>query len=68
MCSLSIEENIIPSKGGGTDDVSETAASPVCKPVKAAKAGQKAPLEAVKSWKENGFSRLTMFSGPFFGK
>lgn len=60
ICSLSAEENTTSSQGGGSELVPETATSPspVCKPGKGVKAGQKAPLEAMKSWKKNGFSSL----------
>lgn len=60
ICSLSAEENIISSEGGGPELIPEaaTSPSPVCKPGKGVKAGQKAPLEAMKSWKKNGFSRF----------
>ncbi|KAI5678346.1 hypothetical protein M9H77_09296 [Catharanthus roseus] len=63
-CSFSTEKNVISSEDGDTGMSSETAVSPVCKPGKAAKAGRKAPLETVKSWKENGFSSLIV-AAPF---
>lgn len=60
ICSLSAEENVISSEGGGPELVPDIASSPspVCKPGKGVKAGKKAPPEAMKSWKKNGFSRF----------
>ncbi|CAN4093975.1 unnamed protein product [Withania somnifera] len=43
---------------GGMDVTPEKVASPIIKPAKSIKAGQKATPEAIKLWKENGFSSL----------
>lgn len=58
MPSQGREEIVIPSENGSAEIGPKTPASPVLKPCKAAKAGQKAPTDAIKSWKENGFSSL----------
>ncbi|CAK9148278.1 unnamed protein product [Ilex paraguariensis] len=56
--SISMEGNCLSSENGSMDIITETAASPFIKPCKAAKAGEKAPQEATKLWRENGFSSL----------
>lgn len=53
-----LEEVGVSAEEGGMDITPERVPSPVIKPVKSIKAGQKAPLEAIKLWKENGFSSL----------
>lgn len=47
----------------GSSGNMETDNDIVCSPRvgKSVKAGEKAPLEVIKSWKENGFSRLLQF-------
>ncbi|CDP07406.1 unnamed protein product [Coffea canephora] len=53
--SLDMGEIMISSEDGDTDI---SPASLAVKPCKATKVGQKAPLDAIKSWRENGFSSL----------
>ncbi|TMX03523.1 hypothetical protein EJD97_015856 [Solanum chilense] len=53
-----LDEVSVLAEDGGMDVTPERVSSPIIKPVKSIKAGQKAPLEAIKSWKENGFSSL----------
>ncbi|KAJ6405895.1 hypothetical protein OIU84_013794 [Salix udensis] len=53
--SISMEEMSLPSNHEAAD--SETTVSPQSKMGKTPKAGEKASEEAIKSWKENGFSR-----------
>lgn len=53
-----LDEVSVPAEDGGMDVTPERVSSPIIKPVKSIKAGQKAPVEAIKSWKENGFSRF----------
>lgn len=53
-----LDEVSVPAEDGGMDVTPERVSSPIIKPVKSIKAGQKATLEAIKSWKENGFSSL----------
>lgn len=62
--SISIEETTIPSENGVMDNNPEmvTASPPhVAKSCKATKAGEDASLDAIDTWKENGFSRLMWF-------
>ncbi|KAF9686731.1 hypothetical protein SADUNF_Sadunf02G0019900 [Salix dunnii] len=54
--SISMEEMSLPSNHEAAD--SETTVSPQSKLGKIPKAGEKASEEAIKSWKENGFSSL----------
>ncbi|KAJ6392281.1 hypothetical protein OIU77_026102 [Salix suchowensis] len=54
--SISMEEMSLPSNHEAAD--SETTVSPQSKMGKTPKAGEKASEEAIKSWKENGFSSL----------
>ncbi|KAJ6684767.1 TRANSLATION INITIATION FACTOR EIF3-RELATED [Salix purpurea] len=54
--SISMEEMSLPSNHEAADP--ETAVSPQSKMGKTPKAGEKASEEAIKSWKENGFSSL----------
>ncbi|KAI5590045.1 hypothetical protein BDE02_05G202800 [Populus trichocarpa] len=56
ISTISIEEMPLPSKHEAAD--SQTIVSPQSKMGKAPKAGEKASEEALKSWKENGFSSL----------
>ncbi|KAL3514760.1 hypothetical protein ACH5RR_027477 [Cinchona calisaya] len=59
LLTLDTGEIMIPSEDGNTQKISpETSASPALKPYKGTKAGQKAPPDAIKSWRENGFSSL----------
>lgn len=53
---VAMEETNLSSEKG-TSELPETVAPAVVKASKAPKAGEKAPLEAIKSWRENGFSR-----------
>lgn len=55
--SVNMDELMATSENN-ISDILATAASPVSKACKAAKAGGKAPKEAIKSWRETGFSRL----------
>ncbi|KAJ6336295.1 hypothetical protein OIU78_012819 [Salix suchowensis] len=54
--SISMEEMSLPSNHEAADP--ETTVSPQSKMGKTPKAGEKASEEAIKSWKENGFSSL----------
>ncbi|KAH8509577.1 hypothetical protein H0E87_011362 [Populus deltoides] len=56
ISTISIEEMPLPSKHEAAD--SQTIVSPQSKMGKAPKAGEKASEEALKLWKENGFSSL----------
>ncbi|KAH0684154.1 hypothetical protein KY289_021906 [Solanum tuberosum] len=56
--SSGLEEVGMSAEDGGMDITPERVPSPIIKPVKSIKPGQKAPLEAIKLWKENGFSSL----------
>ncbi|KAJ8538274.1 hypothetical protein K7X08_014814 [Anisodus acutangulus] len=56
--SGNLEEVGVSAEDGGMDITPEKVPSPIIKPCKSIKAGQKAPLEAIKLWKENGFSSL----------
>lgn len=56
--------NMEESSSGNMDSNNNVAASP--KTSKSVKAGEKAPPEAIKSWKENGFSRFMQFSFSFY--
>ncbi|KAL3372236.1 hypothetical protein AABB24_008665 [Solanum stoloniferum] len=56
--SSGLEEVGMSAVDGGMDITPERVPSPIIKPVKSIKPGQKAPLEAIKLWKENGFSSL----------
>lgn len=56
--SGSVEEVDVSAEDGGMDITPERIPSPIIRPVKSIKAGQKAPLESIKLWKENGFSRF----------
>lgn len=56
--SVSTEEVHLSSKNGFLDLVPENELSTTGKTCKAPKAGEKAPKEAIQSWKENGFSSL----------
>lgn len=60
-----LEEVGVSAEDGVMDITPERVPSPVIKPVKSIKAGQKAPLEAIKLWKENGFSRFEYNLGYF---
>lgn len=53
-------DELMATPENNNSDILETAASPVSKACKAAKAGEKAPKEAIKSWRETGFSSLIM--------
>ncbi|XP_060199819.1 uncharacterized protein LOC132628112 [Lycium barbarum] len=53
-----LEEVGVSTEDGGMDITPEEVPSPIIKPCKSVKAGQKAPVEAIKLWKENGFSSL----------
>ncbi|KAK4351883.1 hypothetical protein RND71_027401 [Anisodus tanguticus] len=55
--SGALEEGVS-AEDAGMDMTPEKVPSPIIKPCKSIKAGQKAPLEAIKLWKENGFSSL----------
>ncbi|XP_055835917.1 uncharacterized protein LOC129904376 isoform X2 [Solanum dulcamara] len=48
----------VSAEDGGMDIAPEGVPSPIIRPVKSLKAGQKAPLKSIKLWKENGFSSL----------
>lgn len=52
------EEVGVSAEDGGMDITPEKVPSPTIKPAKSIKAGQKATPEAIKLWKENGFSSL----------
>ncbi|KAF3638824.1 putative Winged-helix DNA-binding transcription factor family protein [Capsicum annuum] len=56
--SAGLEEVGVSAEDGGMDITPEKVPSPITKPAKSIKAGQKAPPEAIKLWKENGFSSL----------
>ncbi|XP_031118360.1 tRNA (adenine(58)-N(1))-methyltransferase non-catalytic subunit trm6 [Ipomoea triloba] len=56
--SVGVEGAGVSSDDGNMEITPEKVGSPVIKPCKAPKAGEKAPLEVVNSWKENGFSSL----------
>ncbi|MBA0691544.1 hypothetical protein Goari_009166 [Gossypium aridum] len=56
--SVSTEEVHLSSKNGVSDLVPENELSTTGKTCKTPKAGEKAPKEAIQSWKENGFSSL----------
>ncbi|KAK9270304.1 hypothetical protein L1049_025882 [Liquidambar formosana] len=56
--SVSMEEITVSSENGMLELVPETTVSPVTKTFKSTKAGEKASQEAIKLWKENGFSSL----------
>lgn len=62
--TVNMEETNLSSEKG-VSELPETAASPVVKAYKASKAGEKAPREAIKLWRENGFSRLIALFGNF---
>ncbi|MCD9560426.1 hypothetical protein HAX54_019108 [Datura stramonium] len=53
-----LEEVGVSVEDGAMDITPEGVPSPIIKPVKSIKAGQKAPPEVIKLWKENGFSSL----------
>lgn len=55
--AVNMEETNLSSEKG-ISELPETAASPVVQAYKASKAGEKAPREAIKLWRENGFSSL----------
>lgn len=55
--SDSMEEISVSSENGMANPIPETTVSPINKTFKSAKAGEKASQEAIKLWKENGFSR-----------
>lgn len=56
--SCGVEEVGISSEHDCMEITPETIPSPIIKPCKSVKPGQKAPQEAIKLWKENGFSRF----------
>ncbi|XP_009613532.1 uncharacterized protein [Nicotiana tomentosiformis] len=56
--SCGVEEVGISSEHDCMEITPETIPSPIIKPCKSVKPGQKAPQEAIKLWKENGFSSL----------
>lgn len=55
--TLSMEETMLSSEKEILELKTGTATAPVVKACKAPKPGEKASLEAIKSWRENGFSR-----------
>lgn len=60
---VSMDESPLPSTDQSSDLNSESIVSPLTKVFKCAKAGDKAPPEVVKLWKENGFTRCVLFGG-----
>ncbi|GFZ10374.1 eukaryotic initiation factor 3 gamma subunit family protein [Actinidia rufa] len=58
LCSISMDETVLSSENGMLDLVPEPSISPAAKACKNTKAGEKASQEAIKLWKENGFSSL----------
>ena len=57
VVSDSVPETTLSSENVVSDIVLETTLSPASKFCKVPKAGEKASQEALKLWKENGFSR-----------
>lgn len=55
---VTMDESPVPSTDHSSDLNSESIVSPLTKAFKCAKAGDKAPPEVVKLWKETGFSSL----------
>lgn len=60
---VSMEGTDVSSGNMKLDPVPETSVSPIIRTGKSQKAGQKASQEAIKHWKENGFSSL-IIAGP----